>query len=233
MCGASASTEASRCEHCGARLATVSCPSCFGMMFIGQKFCSHCGQRADRAEIKSERLPCPRCRVPMNTLNLGGTLLQNCPKCDGLWADTISLNQLCADREKQAAVLGMPTPVESTCTALDKNIRYVPCPVCGKLMNRVNFARCSHVVVDVCREHGTWFDTDELRRIVSFIRSGGLEQAREREIAELEERRRRAKVDQITGAWGNQPGAFDLEAGYRHDGISAVARALRSILSGD
>jgi len=40
--------------------------------------------------------------------------------------------------------------------------------------------------VDVCREHGTWFDKDELRRIVEFIRAGGLEQARADQIAELE-----------------------------------------------
>jgi hypothetical protein len=32
-------------------------------------------------------------------------------------------------------------------------------------MNRVNFAEYSGVVVDVCREHGTWFDADERQRI--------------------------------------------------------------------
>ena len=42
-------------------------------------------------------------------------------------------------------------------------------------MNRVNFARCSGVIVDVCRGHGTWFDRDELSGIVQFIRGGGLE----------------------------------------------------------
>ena len=35
-------------------------------------------------------------------------------------------------------------------------------------MNRVQFANCSHVIVDVCKPHGTWFDRDELRRIVEL-----------------------------------------------------------------
>jgi len=65
-------------------------------------------------------------------------------------------------------------------------ISYAPCPQCGQLMNRVNFARCSGVVVDVCRGHGTWFDRDELREIVEFIRAGGLELARQKEKHELE-----------------------------------------------
>ena len=45
-------------------------------------------------------------------------------------------------------------------------------------MNRVNFARCSGVIVDICKQHGTWFDRDELSRIVEFIHGGGLNASR-------------------------------------------------------
>ena len=78
-----------------------------------------------------------------------------------------------------------------------KQIRYLPCPVCGKLMNRINFANFSSVIVDVCREHGTWFDRDELRRIVEFIRAGGIEGVGSGEIANLEEDRRVAAADRM------------------------------------
>ena len=47
--------------------------------------------------------------------------------------------------------------------------------------NRINFAKCSGVIVDVCKGHGTWFDRDELTRIVEFIRGGGLDAARAKE----------------------------------------------------
>jgi Zn-finger nucleic acid-binding protein len=112
MCGAAASTEAVLCEHCGARLATVACPSCFGMMFVGEKFCSHCGAKADRTEIPDAKPePCPRCRVDMNAVVIGGSPLRECPRCEGIWADADALHRICEDQEKQSAVLGMASPV--------------------------------------------------------------------------------------------------------------------------
>jgi Zn-finger nucleic acid-binding protein len=230
MCGASASTEATRCDHCGARLATVACPSCFGMMFVGAKFCSHCGARADRSEIPAD-IPqrCPRCRIQMNAVVIGNTNLRECPRCEGIWAETASLEQICLDREKQSAVLGIARtlPQEEN---IEEKVRYVPCPICNKLMNRVNFAHCSHVVVDVCVKHGTWFDRDELRRIVEFIRAGGIEMARAREIDELERRRRELSAAQAASS--AQGPLLSPEPGY-HDwgsGLSAAAQVLKALL---
>ena len=36
--------------------------------------------------------------------------------------------------------------------------------------------------------HGVWFDRDELRRVLEFVQSGGLEETRRREIEELKAR---------------------------------------------
>jgi Zn-finger nucleic acid-binding protein len=111
-------------------------------------------------------------------------------------------------------------------------VRYLPCPVCKELMHRVNYANCSHVIVDVCQPHGTWFDRDELRRIVEFIRSGGLEKARQREIQALEQQRRalqsaRANSPSSSGATWDADSAWPSN---RYDvweiGISAVAAVL-------
>jgi Zn-finger nucleic acid-binding protein len=66
-------------------------------------------------------------------------------------------------------------------------VRYVACPDCGKIMNRVNFARHSGVVVDVCKAHGTWFDKDELRQILEFIQAGGLDASRQRDLERLKQ----------------------------------------------
>ena len=63
-------------------------------------------------------------------------------------------------------------------------------------MNRSNFAGCSGVVVDWCKAHGSWFDKDELRRIIEFIRAGGLRKAREREKQGLREDAERLKEQQ-------------------------------------
>src|ERR1051325_6660586 len=192
MCGASASTEAVHCEHCGARLATISCPSCFGLMFFGEKFCSHCGaQAASTPAPVTTPLLCPRCRIQMEAITVGPTDLRECPRCNGLWVDVASLEQICLNRGRQTAVLGLVTELPAAEPGHIETVRYVPCPLCRNLMNRVQFAHCSHVIVDVCKAHGTWFDRDELRRIVDFIRGGGLDTARARQLDELEERRRR------------------------------------------
>jgi len=200
-CGAPVASDATSCEHCSSRLAVVACPSCFGMVFAGAKFCSHCGAAIAREEIPADKVQrCPRCRVVMESVLIGKTNLRECPACQGIWADAVSLQRICADREQQAAVLGTASSVPASAGNIEKNIRYVPCPVCTKLMNRVMFARCSGVVVDVCKNHGTWFDKDELHRIVKFILAGGLDAARADEMEQLEEKRRQLKAAEMARA---------------------------------
>jgi len=225
MCGAAAASNASSCEHCGARLATVACPECFGMMFAGEKFCPHCGAKADRqlAEAQSKAQQCPRCQAAMDPITLGGVHVCECPKCEGIWTDTESLREICADLEKQSAVLGVPGPLASAGVVIEKQIRYVPCPVCNQLMNRINFAGFSGIIVDVCREHGTWFDRDELRRIVEFVRAGGMDQARQREIANLEEDRRLARIE---NSRLGKDHSFDYDEDGRHSGVWTLGQFL-------
>jgi Zn-finger nucleic acid-binding protein len=230
MCGAAAASEATRCEHCGARLATVACPSCFGMMFLGQQFCPHCGAKADRKDsaATTQTELCPRCKTNMDAVVIGSSNVRECPKCEGIWTDAETLRQICADREKQAAVLGLPTQLPTNeGVQIEKQIRYLPCPVCGDLMNRINFANFSGVIVDVCRQHGTWFDRDELRRIVEFIRAGGMDQARAREIQNLEEDRRLARTAS-TSSGQSLPPMFDDD--IRQNALSAVADVLFHLL---
>lgn len=207
MCGAPAATSADHCDHCGARLATVACPACFGLIFAGAKFCSHCGARVERTEVASagDTEVCPRCRHPLEAVKVGTMNLRECPRCEGLWVDKASLEDICADRDRQSAVLGMSFPPNGAePVQLEEKVSYVPCPVCHKLMNRVNFAHCSGIIVDICAQHGTWFDRDELRRIIEFIRAGGLETARARELAALEEQRRELKTARVANAWDSE-----------------------------
>jgi Zn-finger nucleic acid-binding protein len=201
MCGAPAATDATLCEHCGARLATVACPSCFGLIFQGAEFCSHCGAKVERTEVATGTTSqCPHCHVPLGAVTVGTTGLLECAKCEGLWVDNATFEQICQDRDKQAAVLGLPGSQPASEFVELEAIHYVPCPVCHSLMNRVNFAHCSHVIINVCTKHGTWFEKDELRKIIEFIRAGGLEKSREREIEELDYKRSLERVDRSAAA---------------------------------
>jgi Zn-finger nucleic acid-binding protein len=228
MCGAAASSDSPQCEHCGARLATVACPSCFGMMFVGAKFCSHCGAKADRTEVAAATHEfCPRCKVEMEAVLIGQTHLEECPKCEGIWADADSLQKICADREQQAAVLGMAIAQMAQSVGIEEHIHYIPCPICKGLMNRVNFAHCSNVIVNVCIKHGTWFDKDQLRRIVEFIRAGGIEKERAQEIEDL---KKQSQAPTVADVWTASNSSMMADDGGRHAGIAAVASLISALL---
>ena len=233
MCGAASSSDASQCAHCGSRLATVACPSCFGLMFSGQRFCPHCGARAERQfnPLANPR-KCPRCAVEMGALKLGPTDVCECPKCDGIWVETASFEKICAEREGEepVATLGVagsvPGPGFQEVTL--ERVRYIKCPECQTVMNRVNFARCSGVIIDVCREHGSWFDADELRRIIEFIRRGGLMTARLREIEELKAEKNR--LTQSPGVGDNPTWHAFGPSHYGETRASLVVEAASALL---
>ena len=123
----------------------------------------------------------------MRQLQVGAMALLECEGCDGIWVDGETFEELCADREAQAAVLHQ----YADRTEPSRRVKYRPCVRCGKMMNRVNFARISGVVVDVCKGHGTFLDPGELHVIVTFIQGGGLQRARGRELEELREQEKR------------------------------------------
>jgi Zn-finger nucleic acid-binding protein len=230
-CGAATSTDAPLCQFCGSRLATVACPACFAAMFIGSKHCQRCGAAAAVPEVKDAKdHDCPRCRKELASVALGTATVQECERCLGLWLDVASFEKICADREQQLAVLGVASRAPAGGTETSK-VNYVPCPECSQLMNRMNFARCSGVIVDVCKQHGTWFDRDELSRIVEFIHGGGLNTARAKEKLEIAEQRAQLRQEQQAA---DRRGSRALELGESDDhrlmGIASAGGLLKFLL---
>jgi len=220
MCGAAAATDAPQCQFCGSRLATIACSSCFGMMFLGSKHCQRCGAAAaTRVDSELEARACPRCKRDMQAVTIGSTKVRECGDCAGLWLDVSSFERICADREEQSAVLGMPSLAQHPVS--ENKVTYAPCPECAQLMNRVNFARCSGVIIDICKRHGIWFDRDELSRIVEFIRGGGMEASRVREKQELEQERQLTRQERLAADLRQRR----LGIGDSQDSLSGIASA--------
>ena len=226
-CGAAVSSDSPRCQFCESKLATVACPSCFAMMFIGSRHCPHCGAAAVETKAAAlSTLKCPKCRIDMLAITLGGSAMHECETCGGLWLDVAPFQKLCTDREEQSAVLGLASPAtghQMDPAAAPIKVRYFPCPQCSQLMNRMNFARCSGVIVDVCRGHGTWFDASELRAIIEFIRGGGLELSRQKERIEIESEREQLRYQQFTSKSSEGLSFSDDE---RLSGILATSHVL-------
>ena len=53
------------------------------------------------------------------------------------------------------------------------------------MMNRRNHGRSSGVILDLCVDHGVWFDADELARVLAWIEKGGETYAKKLQAAEI------------------------------------------------
>lgn len=223
-CGAPASPDEGACAYCRAPLTAIACPSCLAPVFNGTRHCPRCGERTDRETLGDwSALRCPRCEGSFAALRVGDLELLECAGCGGAWMHPGPFERVCAERETQAAVMARPLGEVRQGATTAEAVRYLPCPECRKHMNRVNFARYSGVIMDVCREHGTFFDRDELRRIVTFIREGGLDRARDLEKEKLrdeQQRLRRMQMDLEQERRRANPHAFnELRRDGALDGI--------------
>jgi Zn-finger nucleic acid-binding protein len=170
----------------------------------------------------------------MVSVTIGSATVLECERCLGLWLDVPSFEKICADREQQSAVLGIASHAPTDAAHETSKVNYVPCPECSQLMNRLNFARCSGVIVDVCKQHGTWFDRDELSRIVEFVHGGGLTASRAKEKLEIAEQREQLRQEQRdldlrnSGAIGI--GAIGDPDDHRLTGIASARGLLKFLL---
>lgn len=206
-CGAPVDPSSQKCQFCSTALATVICPGCFGAVFYGAKHCLHCGEALEgRVVIHGDETPrkCPRCREePLRVEVVSEAAIERCNRCEGLWVDRETVERLVKKhREEGSARLAaaggqLPTagaPLKATADG------YLRCPVCQQLMWRQNFGKISGVLIDVCRAHGTWFDRDELHRVLEFVRSGGLERSarKTRDLLEAEVKQLQQRVSGLS-----------------------------------
>lgn len=188
-CGGRVVQSARRCGACDAAVAMVRCPACFHVNVGEALCCSGCGGELGLEPIgEPAELACPGCQCPFDAFPSDRGVLFDCGQCGGQFVEHALLLDMIQHRESRAAA--QPTagarPIMGPCA-----VRYIPCPVCGALMNRKHFGRASGVIVDICKEHGTWFDPGELPRVLAFAEAGGMARARAREMEErIEEKER-------------------------------------------
>jgi Zn-finger nucleic acid-binding protein len=188
----------------------ANCRNCGAPLPPDSLVCLYCRTRhdADLAGIHrytvekpaGERI-CPRCTKPLQTidLHLGGKfLIERCPTCYGLFFDPSELEAVLDRSVANVYRIDLPRleEVARLCRHQDYPVTYIKCPVCAKLMNRVNFGTKSGVIVDTCREHGVWLDGGELRQLLEWSKAGGQfvhQQAKiEQEHEEIQRERERA-----------------------------------------
>jgi Zn-finger nucleic acid-binding protein len=182
------------CGTCGATVVTVRCPTCFHLNVGDAPGCAGCGGPLGLEPIaEPARLACPACKCQLDAFPGDHGVLFDCGQCGGQFVEHPRLLDMLREREARAAV-GRPG-ADARPALAPSPVRYLPCPACSALMNRKNFGRTSGVIVDICKEHGAWFDQGELPRVLAFAEHGGLARARARELEE-----RTAEKERLRGA---------------------------------
>jgi Zn-finger nucleic acid-binding protein len=171
-----------RCPECGAPLSPAAAKSAV--------VCAQCGTTSEPAAKGPEKIvqtvvvervvvrdaaggvpaatPCPRCAVGLFAVRTKDVMVSGCGVCGGIWLDNAGtvaitkrvdpqISSLAARAEMNAPMRGSP------------GTQPIDCPICQKQMKRVNAAQLADL--DVCAEHGTWFDPGELRRVMSAYHS--------------------------------------------------------------
>jgi Zn-finger nucleic acid-binding protein len=200
-CGAGVAPTSATCEHCSSELLLKACPRCMHRVFHGHKHCPDCGAELDVAAEGTVRpdLPCPRCTTALHARLVGDIVIDECGTCLGLFLDQVAIKRVIEDRAqaRAEALLGALPRTQTQLAPRPGEKMYVRCPACQTLMNRRQFASGAGVVVDVCKQHGTFFDAGELPAIVEFVMKGGLEQAARRDL-ERERARLAREKDQVS-----------------------------------
>jgi Zn-finger nucleic acid-binding protein len=199
----SSPNQADRCEFCGSEVVqdpaklSLICPECYARNADASRFCTACGVGFSPDEIPSDgrEYPCPACGALMPPGQVAGVGLNECGSCNGLWIPGGNFDALvsrAADARRSAQEAGKPVeaPRYTGHNPAQQRVQYRKCPECDAFMHRRNYRKSSGIIVDVCSDHGTWLDVDEMERIAGFILSGGrtsptLEREQQRSSADI------------------------------------------------
>jgi len=201
-CGAPREAHSTSCQFCGAdftlheRDLDTVCPKCLARVSDRARFCHHCGTGLVPELVAGDDTPliCPSCgdERHLTSRRIGAVTVLECDCCAGLWLGNEAFKQLTDRASSDAADVDRffesTGPRRATSSPPDQpereGWRYRNCVVCGKMMHRRNYGRRSGVIIDVCKDHGVWFDADELPRILAWVRSGGLAEANQQRAAQ-------------------------------------------------
>lgn len=215
-CGAGLAESATTCGYCSAavvrdpsRLGLV-CPECFARTVEGGRYCVGCGVEIRPCAVgdAEDDLSCPACETPLHPVTLGRLVVHECAGCGGTWVRNADFDALVERVQASAgsrATDGLGRARLGRTVATGQPVVYRRCPSCRQVMHRRNFGRSSGVVVDWCREHGTWFDATELEAVAAFVRAGGLDDRPSEmpeEVARAVRAMDRGRVDLRIGASG-------------------------------
>jgi Zn-finger nucleic acid-binding protein len=122
---------------------------------------------------------CPQCKDPLVAIEHGDVTALGCRGCGGVWIESDTMARVTyaldpasiAVGEDAATMARMPFPPHAASP---------PCPTCHAPMSSLTLSD-TDVEVDMCSDHGTWFDRGEIQTVVHELMAR-MEAARERPV---------------------------------------------------
>ncbi|MFT5285682.1 MAG: Zn-finger nucleic acid-binding protein [Planctomycetota bacterium] len=181
-CGAPISAEDEQCAHCTAALderdrKSSMCPNCMKRLDEDAAHCSSCGTKIDPQALPPIPVgkSCPRCKGELQIRSLEVASVIECSNCSGLWLDPVVFKRISLDAERGNFDFGSKVQEDKGPAHTFAAESYIPCLDCDELMLRRQYKHRSRpigVVLDYCRDHGIWFDGDELSAVLLTIQNG-------------------------------------------------------------
>ena len=229
-CGGPNEERARHCSYCKQSIATVRCADCHHMNVPEALHCSGCGYALGLEPIYGHsKYRCPSCPVELSRYRAPAGSLFDCNRCGGQFVEHALLRELLERREVAGALL--PRKPRKL-NPLEQPVVYLKCPACSIMMNRKNFGGSSGIIVDVCTNHGLWFDAGELPQVLKFVEDGGLARARQRQQAEAARAKREAALARASFSKGAPPRTTNESDLGVFEALASVGLGLLELLSG-
>lgn len=153
------------CSQCGAGLAPNATE------------CSYCGTAyAARRDTRGapRQHDCPRCHVALTPKRFARARVGYCRRCAGFWVPHDAMHQLLSLKKKDGRKLATLNDARRKGSKFKRRLRPgtarhdaapARCPACHHSMRLQPATRDQGVYIDICDDHGTWFDRSELATI--------------------------------------------------------------------
>lgn len=190
-CGGSRPNEAQTCSFCEASFILHErdlqgiCPGCLTRVSAKARFCHSCGDGLSAEPVHlpgndDVALDCPHCGegAPLQHRALGrrGYISRECHRCGGLWVGHGEFSALVQSATEKGQGGSGHGPLPKGEIDIHAPVRYLKCPQCASVMLRKNYGRTSGVIIDICGQHGVWFDLHEIDQILKWLEAGGVPQ---------------------------------------------------------
>jgi Zn-finger nucleic acid-binding protein len=113
---------------------------------------------------------------------VGPLEIDRCAACGGIWFDAGEIKQLrgLADDQELRGTIAHLIGEQAVAAAVAGDDS-LACPVCTLRMTRQHHEDAPGVVIDRCRQHGTWLDHGEVARLLQLATQVDATRLRERE----------------------------------------------------